>query len=88
MSRTDMYIFGCIIYRLSGGIVCVSGWPACLRDHTTGQEAPPVGGATYLLSSPDVDTAVYVDRLACDVVTVYYQVADGPGDLIRLPEAA
>ena len=36
----------------------------------------------------NVDTAVYVDRLACDVVTVLYQVADGSGYLVRLPEAA
>src|SRR5687768_10768655 len=40
------------------------------------------------VSSPDVDTAVYIDRLASDVVTVFYKVADGPGDLFRFSEAA
>src|SRR5215207_1378975 len=44
------------------------------------------GGA--LLSGPDVDTAVYIYGLACDVVTVFYKVADGPGDLFRFSEAA
>src|SRR5215218_11034240 len=52
------------------------------------EEAPPAGGRGSLSLRSDVDTAVYVDRLACYVVTVFYQVADGPGDLFRLPEAA
>jgi hypothetical protein len=42
----------------------------------------------YLLLRPDVDTAVYVDGLACDVVPVFHQVADCSGDLFRLPEAS
>src|SRR5215218_589644 len=47
---------------------------------------PRAGGA--LLSGPDVDTAVYIYGLACDVVPVFYQVADGPGNLFRFSEAA
>src|SRR5215218_8840234 len=37
---------------------------------------------------PDVDSAVYVDRLAGDVVTVFYQETGGPGDLFGLAEAS
>src|SRR5829696_8578607 len=47
----------------------------------------PASGAPLSLR-PDVDTAVYIDGLACDVVAVFYEVADGPGDLFRLAEAA
>jgi hypothetical protein len=39
VSRTDIYIFGCIIYWLSGEIVCVSGWPVCRITQ------PVVGGS-------------------------------------------
>src|SRR5215213_3310350 len=84
-----MYTFGCITHQRSCGIVCVPGQSACLHDHTAdcGREPRPrVGGALSL--RPDVDTAVYIDRLACDVVTVFYKVADGPCDLIRFSEAA
>src|SRR5215210_5952516 len=85
-----MYTFGCIICWLYGGIVCVLG-VACLSvgPHSRlWEEAPPAGGRGSLSLRSDVDTAVYVDRLACYVVTVFYQVADGSGDLFRLPEAA
>src|SRR5215217_5495701 len=37
---------------------------------------------------PYVDTTVYVDRLSCYVVAVNYEVANGPGDLVWLAEAA
>src|SRR5215211_2289182 len=37
---------------------------------------------------PDVDSAVYVDRLAGDVVTVFNQETGGPGDLFGLAEAS
>src|SRR5215210_66098 len=72
-----------------GRILCSSGRFACLRDHMAGCGGrPPVGGASQVSLRPYVDTAVYVDRLACDVVTVFYEVADGPGDLFGLAEAA
>src|SRR5829696_7502066 len=48
----------------------------------------PARGRGALSSGPDVDTAVYIYGLACDVVTVFYQVADGPGNLFRFSEAA
>src|SRR5215212_5391744 len=62
-------------------------------SHNRFGRAPPAGGRgdkadDNLLLRSYVDTAVYVDRLACDVVAVFYQVTDGPGDLFRLPEAA
>src|SRR5215208_2460154 len=52
------------------------------------EEAPPAGGRGSLSLRPDVDTAVYIDRLACNVVTVFYKVADSPGDLFWFSEAA
>ena len=46
MSRTGMYNRERrMIRRLTGGILYVSRRSACLRYHTTGQEAPPSGGA-------------------------------------------
>src|SRR5215210_769593 len=70
--------------RMRSGAVCLSA-----RSHSRlWEKAPPAGGRGSLSLRPDVDTAVYVDRLACDVVTVFYEVADGPCDLFRLPEAA
>src|SRR5215211_5863603 len=62
-------------------------------SHNRLGRAPPAGGRgdkadDNLPLRSYVDTAVYVDRLACDVVAVFYQVTDGPGDLFRLPEAA
>src|SRR5688500_14586504 len=70
------------------GAIYVSRRAACRITRPLGKPRPPTGGATNLSLRPDVDTAVYVDRLACDVVTVFYQVADGPGDLFRFSEAA
>src|SRR5215210_1052099 len=70
--------------RMRSGAVCLSA-----RSHSRlWEKAPPAGGRGSHSLRPDVDTAVYVDRLACDVVTVFYKVADGPGDLIRFSEAA
>src|SRR3712207_3655215 len=69
-------------YAFRGGV-------ACLQVHTVGcgrRPRPRVGRALSL--RPDVDTAVYIDRLACDVITVFYKVADGPCDLFRFSEAA
>src|SRR5215218_5100130 len=62
-------------------------------SHNRLGRAPPAGGRgdkadDNLLLRSYVDTAVYVDGLACDVVAVFYQVTDGPGDLFWLPEAA
>src|SRR5215211_2587507 len=72
------------------GSYAFRGRAACLQDHTPGcwskPSQPRVGWALSLRS--DVDTAVYVDRLACDVVTVFYKVADGPCDLFWFSEAA
>src|SRR5215211_8783517 len=49
---------------------------------------PSPEGFAGLSLCPDVDTAVYVDRLAGDVVTVFYQETGCPGDLFGLPEAS
>src|SRR5687767_14990281 len=76
------------LLALWGG-VRVPGLAACLEDSAAGcgrRPRPWVGGALSL--RPDVDTAVYIYGLACDVVTVFYEVADGPGDLFRFSEAA
>src|SRR5215210_1635054 len=70
--------------RMRSGAVCLSA-----RSHSRlWEKAPPAGGRGSLSLRPDVDTAVYVDRLACDVVTVFYKVADRPGDLFWFSEAA
>src|SRR5215207_9894514 len=68
--------------RRCSGAGCLSAG----SHHRLWEEAPLEGGALSL--RPDVDTAVYIDRLARDVVTVFYKVADGPGDLFRFSEAA
>src|SRR5215208_4666031 len=69
---------------MRSGAVCLSA-----RSHSwLWEKAPPAGGGAFLSLRPDVDTAVYVDRLACDVVTVFYKVADCPGDLFWFSEAA
>src|ERR671913_584382 len=85
-----MYTFRCNLCWLSLGRRTRSG-VGCLSGGFHGwlwEEAPPVGRRGSLASGPDVDTAVYIYGLACDVVTVFYQVADGPGDLVRFSESA
>src|ERR687893_222617 len=65
------------------GPFCMSAGSQALR--------PASGGRRWvrLLSlGPYVDTAVDVQGLAGDVVSVFYQVAGGAGDLFGLAEAA
>src|SRR5215203_3635996 len=81
-----MYTFGSIIRRLSGG-VRIGSRAGCLYAGSHSRLWEPRGRGPFSLRS-DIDTAVYIDRLACDVVTVFYKVADGPGDLFRFSEAA
>src|SRR5215207_8599652 len=81
-----MYTFGSIIRRLSGG-VRIGSRAGCLYAGSHSRLWEPRGRGPFSLRS-DIDTAVYIDRLACDVVPVFYKVADGPGDLFRFSEAA
>src|SRR5215208_2006431 len=60
---------------------------AFMQDHPAGCGSPARGRGSLLLR-PDVDTTVYIDRLACYVVTIFYKVADGPCDLFWFSEAA
>ena len=78
---------GFVIRWFSGGMVYVRRLCAGSRNRKSPARGRGDEAGYNLLSRSYVDTAVYVDRLACDVVAVFYKVTDGPGDLIRLPEA-
>src|SRR5918997_3766503 len=92
VSRTDRYTFGCIMYwRPWRDSRCLR--PVRLSAGSQGRataKPPRAGGFGGLDLSlrPDVDTAVYVDGLAGDVVTVFYKVTGGPGDFLGLAEAS
>src|SRR5215212_3485961 len=74
---------------LAGSYTFRRGLPVCrLIEPVVGERALPAGGRGSLSLRSDIDTAVYIDRLACDVVTVFYEVADRPGDLFWFSEAA